>query len=114
MPRKPKDPALKALHYKTAVKEFADQYAPIVARSSVFIRGRETTWRQIAQKVSSVPRVPLRQMFMTLWSAWRRGYVTDAQSLRTLLYNKYPHYPEEWIEEFVRAVYGEGGVGLLG
>lgn len=113
MPKKPKDPALKALHYKTAVKEYADVYAPIVARSAVFIRSRETTWRMVAQKVAGVPRVPLRQLFMTFWAVMRRGYITDANSLKMLLYNKYPHYPEEWINAFVEAVYGEGGGGLI-
>ena len=107
MPKKPKDPALKALHYKTAIEKYADQYAPIVARTQVFIRGRETMWRVIAQKAGDVPRMPLRQMFMTYWSLLRKGYLGDADMLKKVLESKYPHYPQEWVTKFVEAAYGE-------
>jgi hypothetical protein len=97
---------LKAVHYKTAM-QYIDQYAPIVARTQVFIRGRETMWRVIAQKAGDVPRMPLRQMFMTYWALLRKGYLGDADMLKKVLESKYPHYPAEWVTKFVEAAYGE-------
>ena len=109
MTKKPRDPALKALHYKTALIKYIDQYAPIVARTQIYIRGREAMWRTVAQKVGDVPGMPLRQMFMTYWSILRKGYARNAKEIKMILEAKYPYYPAEWINKFVKAVAGNAG-----